>query len=199
MGSLEGISMGSRPSLSPSPHLGGTSRPAHGGTRAHLKGEARGASGGERGKAPLSFEDTVERRGEKKGRTPHHTPEKVAHPWTDAILIAAEGNEKKTTTFLNVPPNGLEHRGDTNVRANERERTPTPPPLLDLRPWSCLLHTLTLGDDDFVGERALHPLSRGLLLSLLPCVEGASAGVVLHRAGSPLRWDPVLDNDRCQA
>eukprot|EP00963_Diacronema_lutheri_P002621 scaffold181_cov318-Pavlova_lutheri.AAC.2 len=28
----------------------------------------------------------------------------------------------------NVPPNGLEHRGDTNARANERERTPAPPP-----------------------------------------------------------------------
>eukprot|EP00963_Diacronema_lutheri_P013078 scaffold2245_cov515-Pavlova_lutheri.AAC.1 len=38
------------------------------------------------------------------------------------------GERKTTTTFLNVPPNGLEHRGDTNARANERERTPTPPP-----------------------------------------------------------------------
>eukprot|EP00963_Diacronema_lutheri_P005981 scaffold499_cov335-Pavlova_lutheri.AAC.14 len=48
----------------------------------------------------------------------------------DVILTAAEGNENTTTTFLNVPPNGLEHRGDTDARANERERTPTPPPAL---------------------------------------------------------------------
>eukprot|EP00963_Diacronema_lutheri_P008227 scaffold733_cov394-Pavlova_lutheri.AAC.5 len=34
-----------------------------------------------------------------------------------------EGNENN-----NVPPNGLEHRGDTNARAIEREPTPTPPP-----------------------------------------------------------------------
>eukprot|EP00963_Diacronema_lutheri_P008609 scaffold763_cov403-Pavlova_lutheri.AAC.6 len=61
--------------------------------------------------------------------------------------------------------------------------------LLDLRPWSCLLHTLTLGDEDFVGERGLHPLSRGLLL---PCIERASAGVggANGRAGAST-WCPL--------
>eukprot|EP00963_Diacronema_lutheri_P014414 scaffold2869_cov408-Pavlova_lutheri.AAC.1 len=43
------------------------------------------------------------------------------------------GNENTRTTFLNVPPHGLEHRGDTNARANERERTPMPPPAAPAR------------------------------------------------------------------
>eukprot|EP00963_Diacronema_lutheri_P004263 scaffold322_cov363-Pavlova_lutheri.AAC.3 len=60
---------------SPSTHLGGTSRPAHGGTRAHLKGEAQGASGGERGKAPFLLRGHG---GEKGGRRegPLTTPRK---------------------------------------------------------------------------------------------------------------------------
>eukprot|EP00963_Diacronema_lutheri_P014614 scaffold3333_cov1650-Pavlova_lutheri.AAC.1 len=74
MGSLEGISMGSRPSLSPSPHLGGTSRPAHGGTRAHLKGKARGASGGERGKAPFLLRGQGGEKGGKEGTYPSPHP-----------------------------------------------------------------------------------------------------------------------------
>ena len=44
------------------------------------------------------------------------------------ILSVAEGNEKKTTTFLDVPPNRFGCRGDDNERTNERERTSTPPP-----------------------------------------------------------------------
>ena len=44
------------------------------------------------------------------------------------ILSVAEGNEKKTTTFLDVPPNRFGCRGDDNERTNERERTLTPPP-----------------------------------------------------------------------
>ena len=44
------------------------------------------------------------------------------------ILSVAEGNEKKRTTFLDVPPNRFGCRGDDNERTNERERTSTPPP-----------------------------------------------------------------------
>ena len=44
------------------------------------------------------------------------------------ILSVAEGNDKKSTTFLDVPPNRFGYRGDDNERTNERERTSTPPP-----------------------------------------------------------------------
>ena len=44
------------------------------------------------------------------------------------ILSVAEGNERNTTTFLDVPPNRFGCRGDDNERTNERERTSTPPP-----------------------------------------------------------------------
>eukprot|EP00963_Diacronema_lutheri_P005104 scaffold373_cov350-Pavlova_lutheri.AAC.45 len=58
---------------------------------------------------------------------------------------------ERRTTFLGVPPNGLEHRNDTNVRANEHERTSTPSPASWARQGR---------------RKGPSPLVRGLLLSL---------------------------------
>eukprot|EP00963_Diacronema_lutheri_P008019 scaffold686_cov437-Pavlova_lutheri.AAC.6 len=72
--------------------------------------------------------------------------------------INCGGGKQKITTFLNVPPNGLELRGNTNARANERERTSTPPPSSSSRhrkrrwapkrhsslPWKVWLDSLSL-------------------------------------------------------
>jgi len=82
VGSLERISMGSRsPSPLPSSSLG---------PHAHLLQEHEPILRGRNeervevrdGRLPSYLEDMVERTGEKKGSTPHHTPEKVASPWT---------------------------------------------------------------------------------------------------------------------
>jgi len=46
------------------------------------------------GRLPSSLEDMVERREGEKGSTPHHTPEKVAHPWVQQTLSFHHGPHK---------------------------------------------------------------------------------------------------------
>ena len=80
VGSLEEISMGWRPPLSPTLHLGWTSRPHHGGNRAHLNGRhgKRAVLQVQRFTSPT--DELGKRRETKKGSTLQHIPEKVAHP-----------------------------------------------------------------------------------------------------------------------